>query len=325
MDSHASTIRFSLGEVPERQRSETLTEVFGRGVVNMDFQPLDDRPQVEFEIRLLPGVALTRGFNTPHIGTTGHDLSRENDDLMLAWARRPGKGRLLHRGREILGEDGTAAFASCSERMIGETRTDFHYTNVRLERRLLTPLIGNPEDQLMRPIPGTNEALRLLNAYLEILRASGEPQCPEVAHAVALHIADLVALAVGTAGEAADFAARRGLRAARLASVKRWMLEHIAEPNLSVAAVARAHCISPRYVQLLFEQDGTSFSRWLRSERLALARRRLIDPQLAHRSIASIAFGCGFSDLSWFNRAFRNAYCETPSDVRHAAPFATRH
>lgn len=325
MDSHASTIRFSLDEVPERERSETLTEVFGRGVVNMEFQPLDDRPEVEFEIRLLPGIALTRGFNTPHLGTTGHDLSRENDDLMLAWARRPGLGRMLHRNREIRGDDGTAAFASCSERMVGETRSDFHYTNVRLERRLLTPLIRNPEDQLMRPIPRTNEALRLLNAYLEILRAGGEPQCPEVAHAVSLHIADLVALAVGTGSDATDFAARRGMRAARLASVKAWLLEHLAQPDLSVAAVARAHRISPRYVQLLFEHEGTSFSRWLRGERLALARRRLIDPQLSHRSIASIAFDCGFSDLSWFNRAFRNAYGETPTDVRHNTPFATRH
>lgn len=320
-----SIIRFSLDEVPERERRATLTEVFGRGVVNMEFTPLDERPRVEFEIHLLPGIALTRGYNTPHIGTTGHDLSRENDDLMLAWARRPGRGRMHQRNMEICGDDGTAAFASCSERMVGETRSDFHYTNVRLERRLLTPLIRHPEDQLMRPIPGTNEALRLLNAYLEILRINGEPQCPEVAHAVSLHIADLVALAVGTTRDAAHFAGNRGLRAARMASVKAWMLERLSDPTLSISAVAAARGISRRYVQSLFEQEGTSFTAWLRAERLALARRRLSDPVLVRKSISSIAFDCGFSDLSWFNRAFRQAYGETPSDVRYRTFVETRH
>lgn len=324
MDGASSIIRFSLDQVPEPERRETLTEVIGRGVVNLEFQPLTDHPEVDFEIRLLPGMALTRGHNSPHIAT-GHDLSVENDDLLLIWSRGPAKGRLVHRGKEIWSEGCPAALATCSERLTGETHTDFHYYNVRLERRLLTPLVRHPEDQLMRPVPGTNEAFRLLNDYLEILSATGEIQCPKAAHAVSLHIADLVALAVGTTPEGGDFASRRGLRAARMASVKAWTIERLGEPGLSVTAVALAHRISPRYVQLLFEQEGTSFSEWLRSERLALVRRRLMEPAWSHRSIACLAFACGFSDLSWFNRAYRQAFGETPSDTRSQSPRATRH
>lgn len=324
MESDAAVIRFSLENVPERERREALTEVFGRGVVNMDFVPLDDRPFFEFEIRRLPGVAITCGRNSPHIGKSGHDPSMENDDFMLAWATRPSLGRLIHRGDEIAG-DGSGAFSICAEPMVGETRSFFPFANVRVARQLLIPLLPHAEDRLMDRIAPSCEALRLLNAYLDILIAKGEPECPALSHAVALHIADLVALAVGTTRDAAEQASRRGLRAARTAAVKAWILKHIAQPELSIVTAARANGISPRYIQLLFAHEGTSYSDWLRTERLALAHRRLSDPMLAHRSIACIAFDSGFSDLSWFNRAFRQAYGRTPSDVRHAAFTGTRH
>jgi AraC-like DNA-binding protein len=44
--------------------------------------------------------------------------------------------------------------------------------------------------------------------------------------------------------------------------------------------------------------------------------RRLTARRLADRSIASIAFGWGFGDLSGFNRAFRAAFGATPREVR---------
>lgn len=316
MQAAESIIRFSLDSVPERDRLATLTEVFGRGVTNMEFTPLDDQPRFEFEIQLLPGVAVTRGFNSPHISNSGRDPSRRSDDLMLAWSLRPAQGRMLHRGKEISG-DGTGAFVTCAEQMIGETYAPFDFYNVRISRHLLAQLMPDPEDRLMRPVPAESEALRLLDAYLGILRKQGEPACPKVAHAVALHIADLVALAIGTERDETELASTRGLRAARACAVKKWLLERLSDPTLSLTMTAAAHGISPRYVQMLFEMEGTSFTCWLRSERLALAHRWLASPEHVSRSISSIAFDCGFSDLSWFNHAYRRTYGEKPSDTRH--------
>jgi AraC-like DNA-binding protein len=50
--------------------------------------------------------------------------------------------------------------------------------------------------------------------------------------------------------------------------------------------------------------------------RLQPPRRDLLGPRLADRSIAAIAFGWGFGDLSGFNRAFRAAFGATPREVR---------
>jgi len=88
---------------------------------------------------------------------------------------------------------------------------------------------------------------------------------------------------------------------------------------LSLTAVAARHRVTPRYVQALFEDDDTTFSQFLLGERLARAHRMLRDPlQTTHR-ISAIAYAAGFSDLSYFNRAFRRRFGATPSDVRAAA------
>jgi len=45
-----------------------------------------------------------------------------------------------------------------------------------------------------------------------------------------------------------------------------------------------------------------------------------VDPRLTRRSIAAIAHGCGFGDISGFNRTFKAAYGINPSDLRRGTP-----
>ena len=52
------------------------------------------------------------------------------------------------------------------------------------------------------------------------------------------------------------------------------------------------------------------------AQRLACAHRLLTDPRLAAEKISSIAVDAGFGDLSYFNRAFRRRFGETPSGIR---------
>jgi AraC-like DNA-binding protein len=86
--------------------------------------------------------------------------------------------------------------------------------------------------------------------------------------------------------------------------------------ELSLASLAARHRVTPRHVQMLFESDGTTFSRFLLAQRLARAHHMLSNPLLAERTISSIAYDAGFGDLSHFNRAFRHRYGVTPSDIR---------
>jgi AraC-like DNA-binding protein len=133
------------------------------------------------------------------------------------------------------------------------------------------------------------------------------------------HIRDLVATAVGAAGDAAALAEAGGIRAARLYAIKTDITRRLASHDLSVTAVAARHGVSPRYVQALFETEGTTFSEFVRGQRLARAHQLLDDPHRLRTQISEIAFEVGFSDLSHFNRDFRRRYGVAPSDVRAAA------
>ena len=89
-------------------------------------------------------------------------------------------------------------------------------------------------------------------------------------------------------------------------------------PDLSVHAVAARHGVSARYVQRIFEEGGTTFTRYITEQRLAATYRALRCHAPARVPISTIAYDCGFADVSHFNRVFRQRFGCTPTDVRNA-------
>jgi AraC-like DNA-binding protein len=110
-----------------------------------------------------------------------------------------------------------------------------------------------------------------------------------------------------------------GLRAARRAAILREIERRSADPDLSALTIARQFGITPRYVHLLLAETGRSFTHHVLERRLEGAAALLRDPRSRKRKIANIAAEAGFTDLSYFNRAFRRHYGATPSDIREAA------
>jgi AraC-like DNA-binding protein len=117
----------------------------------------------------------------------------------------------------------------------------------------------------------------------------------------------------------ANLAAGRGVRAARLCAIKADIIDNLARQDLSIGTVAARQGVTPRYVQVLFEDEGTTFSEFVLGQRLVRANRMLTNWRFAGWTITTIAFEAGFGDLSYFNRAFRRLYAASPSEVRAAA------
>jgi AraC-like DNA-binding protein len=105
-------------------------------------------------------------------------------------------------------------------------------------------------------------------------------------------------------------------RRIRCAAVLSAIDRHSGDPNLSAIRVAKLLGITPRYVHLLLEETGKSFTHHVLDRRLERAAALLRDPRWRHRKIAEIAAEAGFTDLSYFNRSFRRRYGATPSVVR---------
>ena len=90
----------------------------------------------------------------------------------------------------------------------------------------------------------------------------------------------------------------------------------LGDPGLDLAGIADAHHISVRYLQKLFQIDGTTVSSWIRHRRLQRCHRDLSDPRLYDVPVAAIGSRWGFPDPANFSRAFRGAYGVPPSALR---------
>jgi AraC-like DNA-binding protein len=61
------------------------------------------------------------------------------------------------------------------------------------------------------------------------------------------------------------------------------------------------------------------FTEYVLGRRIARAHGQLSDPRQSAEKISSVAYNCGFGDVSYFNRVFRRQYGLAPSDVRAQA------
>jgi AraC-like DNA-binding protein len=105
-------------------------------------------------------------------------------------------------------------------------------------------------------------------------------------------------------------------RNALILRIKAFIDARLEDPELSSSRIADAHNISPRYLQKLFESEGTTVTDWIRGRRLEHCRNDLLDPRLAGTSIGAIAARWGLIDSSYFSRLFKSAYGAAPREFR---------
>ncbi|WP_242438579.1 helix-turn-helix domain-containing protein [Streptomyces sp. CB00455] len=106
-----------------------------------------------------------------------------------------------------------------------------------------------------------------------------------------------------------------------LSRIRVYIEEHLMDPDLSPESIARAHHISVRYLQKLFQNAGSTVSQWVRQRRLEFCR---VELGRSNRRItmAAVARRWGFSSPSHFSRTFRGAYGMSPSEWQALATSA---
>lgn len=309
-------LEFSTDGIPEGDRTAFWREHYGHVMLRVDIEPAPDMLfEASSRCLSLPGLLLMEGSSSPvKISRGGQYLADGNDDVVLA-INRSGSVVVNSNGREQSLGDGEAIVLS------GGEAASFHRTSLgrsfalRVPRTMFESTVVSLDDALMRPISSDRGALKLMEDYAGWLLNAGNID-HQLLNISVRHIQDLLALTIGPTADFADTARTRGLRAARLKLAKSFIVAHSSRRDLSVSAVATSLSVTPRYVQRLFEADGTTFSEFLTGQRLARARRLLCEPSSSPTAISTIAYDVGFGDLSYFNRCFRRQYGVTPREVR---------
>jgi AraC-like DNA-binding protein len=316
-DLDSRIVEFSTNSIPEKDRIAFWREHYGHVMLRVDLEPARD---MAFEAQIaslaLPGLQLMEASSSPmKISRSGCYLADGNDDIVVV-VNLAGPVNIASGGREQSLREGEAITLS------GGEAASFHRTSMgrsftlRVPRAMFEQTVVSLDDALMRPIPGDRGALRLLVDYAGWLLHAGCSIDQQLRHVSVRHVQDLLALAVGPSADFADTARTRGLRAARLKLAKSYIVAHSHRRDISVGTLAANLNVTPRYVQRLFEADGTTFSEFLSGQRLARAHRLLCEPGTSQTAISTIAYDVGFGDLSYFNRRFRRQYGLTPREVR---------
>jgi AraC-like DNA-binding protein len=242
-------------------------------------------------------------------------MTEGTSDLFLTMVLE-GDAKVSQRSREV--SVAGQSFLASTEYPLHIEHTRGRFVLIAMPRAVLAPMLSDLDAALMSAMPNTIEPLRLLRAYIDLLiKDPALIDTPEVRRVAVQHVYDLVAMALGATRDAAEIAAGRGLRMARIRAIKADIAENLAE-DVTAASLAARHRLSPRYIRKLFEGENTSLSKFVLGQRLTRVHRMLADPRYAHRTIGDIVFAAGFGDLSTFNREFRRRFGARPSDVRNA-------
>jgi AraC-like DNA-binding protein len=304
----SASLHFSTRELSRSKRLPALRDLFDQSIrMDIDAEPGD---AVEIMVHIAPGLRRARMLSalTARVTRPAQRIA-DGEDTVCLMTMTGGHMALTQGRRECLPQVGDAALLVYREPALLQF-TNATYLSVRVPFGALARL-ANVDTAAARRIPRDTEALSLLRTYVANLPDRIDD--PQLCRLASTHVYDLMALAIGATDEGREMANKRSVRAARLESIKADLNQNA---TLHLDQLASRQRISARYVQMLFEEQGTTFSDFVLERRLDAASHMLTSPRYATWSIAAIAFEAGFGDLSHFNRRFRRRYLMTPTDLR---------
>jgi AraC-like DNA-binding protein len=317
MEEAHRLFRFDSEDLSPPDRVPFYCDVLGRVMAKLDVDPVGENFSCNARFYRLPELLISCVAGTAVRVTRTREMAEGSDNLVLV-INLEGAVTFSQLGREAA-LSGKAAVMISDAVACRMQRTRSRSLLILFPRSVLAPMLLNPDLVLMSVMPSRMEPLRLLTGYIDMLITDSTlTETAELRRVAAHHVHDLVVLTAGATRDAAEIAAGRGLRAARLSAIKADIAHNLAE-DITAAALSARHGVSTRYIRKLFEGENTSLSQFALAQRLARVHRLLTDPRCADRTISDIALAVGFGDISTFNREFRRRYKMTPSDVRAAA------
>lgn len=315
-----SQLKFSSRDFPESERISAFQDIYA-AIASLDIQPYSDQPSfVEMIGQLLPNLGIYAVTATPHLSrrTHAHIAAENNDDLALLVPLNGIAVIKPENGDSIYCQPGDALLVSSDSIHQAHIADTISIAVINVPAMLIAPRVSNLGECLMKKVASVSTPeLRLLVGYTKMLIQMGDSLSPDLASLASTQIHDLLTLLLGAKQDEMETAKSRGLRATRFRAVKCDILGHITDSELSIDQVALRQGISPQYIRALFHSEETTFADYVTGLRLKQTYRLLCNPLYTNRSISTLAFDMGFSNLSWFNRAFKQRFGLTPSEVRN--------
>lgn len=195
---------------------------------------------------------------------------------------------------------------------LGAALSEHHLSPGRCRRRLLST----------RPLqPRRSPERDLVTALLQLLQLSrclplaGDPILEllglerSLERAIVLLLAGDLIRSSRTQNQAV-----RGSKTRIVDELQQWILANLHRPIQLDELVAQSGYSQRSLRSIFHERFGCGPIQWIRQQRLAQARARMLEPD-GDDSVSSVALACGYGHLSQFSRDFRAVYGIRPSDL----------
>lgn len=314
----AGKIRIATRDLAERDRVPFVRDFYGRAIMGLDMAPLADTDfDIDMSVVQLDAVGVAYGSISPLTATRTNALMADgNSNILMGMCDSDFLMADAYGDTQVI-RAGDILLMPLDQKFAWTFPEAGMTTAIHIDRAALISRVPRFEPKgihcLNAGLPGSD----LLFSYARALHQS-EGVTSEAASLASRQLLDLAAFVITETDNADEIGAVASVREGRFRAVKRDVARHFHEPSLSIHDVAARQNVTPRYLQILFDENGTTFTTYLQNMRLDFAQARLRNARSPIR-ILDIALEAGFTDLSTFNRLFRKRFGDTPSSIRNDA------
>ena len=283
-----------------------LSTVFGRWSISL---PSTTKFSASVESRSLDSFKVVECICDPCGATRGHaEMLADHSDFLALQLVLDGYEQIRFAGEEVELEAGDIFVWDSTKPMDFRVVQRLHKISVLLPLMRFRNWLPTSWQSIKRLIRPQSDAGRLLAHYLAALS-------PRTMVGGLNNGDALIETTIGLLVNSQEIALSRppeSQREMHLERVRRYIAQHLTDPDLTPTRVAEANRISLRYLHWLFEGIGTSVAQCIIRERLQRCRQELGSPATNRRKVADIALAAGFNDVTHFSRRFKQEFGVSP-------------
>lgn len=312
------TLSFSTAPLDSRAQMDYWREVVCSTFVEYEMD-VPGHPSAGFlgqvTAQTIGGVGVARVVSDPHTVFRSPTLVRRSgeDDLLVNLAVQ-GRVTVVQQGREALLRPGDLTVYDSALPCRITCLDPFELLVLKVPRPLFDAHCPLVRDTMATQVPGDRGVGALIAPFLHALTVHARGLAPDTSARIGATLLELLATALSD--RTAVDSRLKAPGTVHMVRARRYIDDHIADPDLSPPVIAQALGISVRYLHAIFRAEDTSPSRWILSRRVHRAAGVLADPARADRSVTDIAYAVGFKDASHFTRAFKSHHGVSPRAYR---------
>jgi AraC family transcriptional activator of tynA and feaB len=309
-------LRFSTDAIAPHQRYDWLREVICREYTNVDiisrghgqlFQDFIIYPWGNLQLSTIQSsaISLQRLPKEPYL---------ISQDAYFAVMLLSGDYLLEQNGREVFLRPGDMAIYDATRPHRIHCPGDFSKLIISIPRSLFRDKVPGIDRCTALRISGANGIGSIASNFLRSSAGHADQLQAHEFSSLSDHALDLLTLAVASVRPVGCNLSRS--RSSSLNSIKTFIEQNLRNANLDTGAITCHTGLSDRYINSLFEDEGTSLMRYIWKRRLENCRKDMQNPVYVGHRLSDIAFGWGFNDAAHFSRAFKRQFGCSPREFR---------